>query len=112
MKVFRTQLVLVFFSVIIFIFYFQSLSNPGKDALSLGVFLFIPFFIIGILINYFTIKILEKINKKYRFLNYIAPLLLLAIIPILKGWKFSDFYLIIGTLFFSNSIGCFFIKDE
>ena len=112
MKVFRTQLVLVFFSVIIFIFYFQSLSNPRKDALSLAVFLFIPFFIIGILVNYFIIKILEKINKKYRFLNYMAPLLLFSIVPIVKEWKFSDFYFIIGILFFSNSIGYFFIKDE
>lgn len=113
MKVFRTQLVLVLLSLIIFIIYFQSLSNPEKDTMSLAIFLFIPFFIIGILVNYFSIKILEKINKKHKVLNYITPLLFPIIFFTIKNKLFTnEFYLIIGILFFSNIIGFLFIKDE
>lgn len=113
MKVIRTQIILIFMSIICFIFYFQSLSNPLKDATSLAVFIFIPYFLLGIFINYFTIKILEKYNRKYRFLNYLFSVVFLFLFYIIKEWSFStDFYLILAILTSSNLIGFFVLKDE
>ena len=113
MKIFRTQLILVLLSLIIFIIYFQSLNNSEKNTMSLAVFLFIPYFILGVLLNYFIILILEKINKKHKFLNYLTPLLFPLIFFTIKNQLFTiQFYLIIGLLFGSNIIGFLFMKDE
>ena len=113
MKVIRTQIVLLFISIICFIFYFQSLSNALKDSMSLAVFIFIPYFVLGVFINYITIRLLEKHNKKFRLLNYLFSILYLIIFFYFKNWSFSnDFYLVTSILLVSNLVGFFIIKDE
>jgi|LakMenE18May11ns_1017448.scaffolds.fasta_scaffold7886756_1 uncharacterized membrane protein YoaK (UPF0700 family) len=113
MKVIRTQMILIFISIICFIFYFESLSNPLKDSMSLAVFIFIPYFAFGVFINYITIRFLEKYNKKFRLLNYLFSILYLIMFFYIKKWPYSnDFYLFISILLVSNLIGFFIIKDE
>lgn len=116
MKIFRTQLILIFLSVIVFLFVIRNYNGPEKDTIAMVFILQLPFITLGLISNAFIIKIFEKFNQKIRVFNYIFPVILLVLSYIINiKWiseiEINDFYCVIGVLLISNLLGYFLIKD-